>query len=184
MKFLVWAVGILAVVALVIVTFFAYMGLFSKMAVAEKMMGPYTGVYESYVGDYMKIGQVFERVNGNMKNEGITCGQSFGVYYDDPRQVPKEKLRSECGVILGDKDLAKAKGLKKKYQIKTLPAKMSLVTEFPIKNVMSYMFGPMKAYPALENYAKDKGYQLTLAYELYDQPAKKTIYVMTFEKKP
>jgi hypothetical protein len=53
-----------------------------------------------------------------------------------------------------------------------------LVAVLPIRNVMSYMFGPMKAYPAIMKYAKVKQVLLgDVSYEIYDMPNKKIYYV-------
>jgi hypothetical protein len=184
MRILKLVLSLVLAAALLVIAFLGYMGLFNRMTVEEKTMGPFTGVYESCVGDYMKSGQVFARVCDEMKKEGVACGQCFGVYYDNPREVPKDKLRSDIGVVLVDKDLLRSKELGKKYKIQTLGQKMSLVTEFPIKNMLSYMIGPMKAYPALEKAAKEKGYKPLLSYEIYDQATKKTLFVMPLDKKP
>ena len=57
------------------------------------------------------------------------------------------------------------------------------IAEFTIKNSLSYMFGPMKAYPALSNYAQEKGYkQDVLSYEIYDEKSGKILFVMDIVK--
>ncbi|MCG8313250.1 MAG: AraC family transcriptional regulator [Pseudomonadales bacterium] len=47
-------------------------------------------------GDYMNIGQAFEKVFVGASIQGLIDGntRSFGIYYDDPQSVPLEQLRS------------------------------------------------------------------------------------------
>lgn len=174
----------LAVVAVVVIAagFFTYMGVFSTPAAAEKVMGPYTLVYDSYVGDYKETGKVFDRIHNSLAADGITATKGIGIYYDNPSKTPKDQLRSDCGSVLEEKDSARVAELEKKYKVKMIPQQESVVTEFPVRNVLSYMIGPMKAYPALMQYAQQKGYKSGMMYELYDMPAKKIYFVMEIAK--
>ena len=62
----------------------------------------------AHQGDYLNIGQAFEKVfhyaiSHNILNNEI---RSIGIYYQDPLSVPKQELRSHAGVsIPGDIDL-------------------------------------------------------------------------------
>jgi len=38
----------------------------------------------------------------------------------------------------------------------TLPAGTKIVVEFPLKNSLSYIIGPMRAYPVMAKYMKEK----------------------------
>jgi hypothetical protein len=172
------AAGLLAA----LIVFLAYMGMFSTPAVVEKNMGPYTGVYEPFVGDYKKTGAVGMKIYESLKADGVETFKGFGIYYDDPRVTPGEKLRSDVGSILEEKDLARVPELAKKYRIKKLPARQSIVAEFPVRNPLSYMLAPMKTYPAITKYAQHKGCKYGMPYEIYDVPAKKIYLVMEIIK--
>lgn len=169
--------GAVAAILAGAIGFLAYMGWFGPMPVAERAMGPYTLVYESFTGPYQETGPVFDRIYKQMQQEGIPATQGLGIYYDDPRRVPKDKLRSDCGVVLPADSLARTEELEAKYTVKALEKKPSLVTEFPVRNSMSYLFGPMKAYPALMRYAARTGKKITMTYELYDESAKRIHFV-------
>jgi hypothetical protein len=156
------------------------MGMFDAPTVTEQELGPYTYVYEKFVGPYWESGKAFEKVGAALKADGITHEKGIGIYYDDPSKVAKEKLRSDCGFVLKDSDLAKLPELKKKYAVAVMPKKMYMVVEFPKKNTLSYMLGPIRCYPALMRYAQDKGYKLAAPYELYLKD--KTLFVMEIVK--
>ncbi len=170
-----------AVCALGGVVFLAYMGIFKSLEVTEKAMGPFTHVYESFQGPYPETGKIFDKVYNELKANGIDTTQGLGVYYDDPRKTAKDKLRSDCGVVLQGKDLEKAKNLKEQFEIKVLEQKNSILVAFPVKSRLSYMLGPIKAYPALTRYAEKKGYQISLTYEMYDEPNKQILFVANIE---
>jgi hypothetical protein len=171
---------VLAVLLLSCAAFLWYMGFFSALTVNEQELGPYTYVYERFVGPYMNVGPIFKKVEAALRTEGITADKAIGIYYDDPAKVAKEKLRSDCGLVLKESDLSKVQALKKKYTVGTLPKKMSMVVEFPMKNTLSYLLGPIRCYPVLMKYAQEKGYKAGVTYELYLK--EKTLFVMEIVK--
>ena len=185
MKLIKWFFIVVLVALLALLAFLAYLGIFSPLKVTEQEMGPFTFVYESYVGQYKDTGKVFHKVYQAMLAEGITTVRGIGIYYDDPAITPKDKLHSDCGVIIETKDYAKLADLKKKnFKIMSLPKEMSVVAEFPLKNPVSLMIGPMKGYPALVKYFQRKGYKWTTPFELYDMPGGKIFYVMHLKTNP
>jgi hypothetical protein len=160
------------------IAFLAYMGLLFPLKAYEAEMGPYTIAYESFTGPYAKTGPVFARVYEALKAEKIATVRGLGIYYDDPATVAADKLRSDCGVVIEDSDLARFNRVRGKFQVKRLARMKSVVVEFPIRTPLSYMFGPMKAYPALMRYAQAKGYKMAGSYELYDEPQGKIFFVL------
>ncbi len=172
---------VIAVGVLGVIVFLAYMGMFKPLQVTEKAMGPFTHVYESFRGPYPETAKVFDKVYNELKAQGIDTTQGLGVYYDDPRKTAKDKLRSDCGVVLQEKDLEKAESLKAQFKIQVLEQKSSIIVSFPVKSRLSYMLGPMKAYPALTRYAEKNGYKITLTYEVYDEPNKQILFVANIE---
>lgn len=178
MKKILLVIGIVVAVSLAgLLGFLAYLGMFSDVAVVEKEMGPYTMAYESFVGPYSKSGQVFDQLYKNLKADGIEAEDGIGIYYDNPAKVPADQLRSDCACVLTPDQIVKAQALGAKYRFKTIDRSPSLVAEFPIRNALSYMIGPMKTYPALARAAKDKGYTTGAPYEYYAMKTK-MIYVV------
>jgi len=182
MKILKRLLIIVVVIAVLGFALGAYMGLVFPLRVYEQKMGPYTVAYESFVGPYAETGPVFSKVYEALKAEGIETTRGLGIYYDDPAKVAAEKLRSDCGVIIEPKDRAKFNRVRRKFKVKWLPARESIVVEFPIRNMMSYMLGPIKGYPALMKHAEEKGYKFGMPYELYDEGQKKVFFVMEIVK--
>jgi hypothetical protein len=181
-KILKWLLIVVALVVLLAAGFLTYLGFFSEMKVSESLMGPYTIAYESFTGPYAQTGPVFANVYTVLKTVGIKTTLGLGIYYDDPSKVAADKLRSDCGVVIEAKDLAKLKALQVKFKVKRLGQNDCLVTEFPIRNTLSYMIGPMKAYPALMKAATAKGYQGIMTYELYDEGQGKISFVLVIAK--
>lgn len=179
MKILKWLLIILAVLVAALLGYLAYLGAFSGLKVSEMKMGPYVLAYEDYMGPYSGIGPVLNRVGASLKEDGIESAKSFGIYLDNPKLVKADKLRSKLGFIIEAKDRSR---VGKKYKVMNWPAKNCLVTELPIRSDLSYMIGPMKAYPELNKALKEKGYKMGAAMEIYDMPAKKILYIMVIAK--
>ncbi len=177
-KFVIILGGVTAVIILAVVIFLAYLGMFSNYEPTEKEMGPYTFVYEKFVGPYKDTGSVFNRVDKKLNKVGIKSTMGMGIYFDNPSKVDSSKLRSECGSVIGKKDIESFNKVKDSFNVKTVEKSKSVVVTFPIKNGMSYMIGPMKCYPILTKYSKEKGLKLKgNAFELYDIPGKIIYYV-------
>lgn len=53
-------------------------------------------------GDYMQIGQVFEKLFIDASTQGLITEttRSIGLYYDDPKSVPIDQLRSFAGISI------------------------------------------------------------------------------------
>lgn len=172
----------LVALIVIVVAWLAYMGVFISLKVSAQKIGPYTLVYEEYVGPYSDTGKVIKRVYDGCTQEGVVTLKGFGIYLSDPKTTDWNKARSEIGCVLEAKDLGKAKKLAKKFKVKVWPVANCLVTDFPIKNDLSYMIGPMKAYPALNQALTAKKAQLATCLELYDLPAKKILFVFKLGK--
>ncbi len=174
--------GILGIIVICIVAFLGYMGVLTTPEASERITGPYTFVYEEFIGPYMDSGPVFDKVFKAVEKEGVKTTKGMGIYFDDPREVPEEKLRSQCGVVVEEKDSGRTPELEKKFNIKRIKRHESIVVEFPVKNALSYMIGPMKCYSVLMEYAKEKGYKTATPFELYDIPENKILFVMEIVK--
>ena len=176
-KTLIIIAGVVAALIVGVVIFLGYMGMFGSLEVTKKEMGPYTVAYESFVGPYHETGPVFDRVNQQLEKAGIKAEIGLGIYYDNPSQVPADELRSDCGSVLPPETASNIEVLKTKLKIKTIEKQPSLVIEFPIKNALSYMLGPMKAYPTLNEYTKQNNLEFAMTYEVYDMSNNMMYYV-------
>ena len=168
---------IFAILAALLTVIYAYYGGFKKISFRIENQGGETVVYENVTGDYSQSPKVSDRVYYALLNdEKIETTKGFGIYYDNPKKVAKEKLRSEIGCIVENADSATLTRLAEKYQVKTLAQRNFAVTEFPFKGKLSILFGIMKVYPALDNFNKAHGYIESPITEIYDVPNKKIIY--------
>lgn len=181
MKIIKWLLIIILGLAIAAAGFLAYMGAFTNLTAKEGMIGPYVVAYEMYIGEYKNTGSVFDRVYKQLTADGIKTTDGLGIYYDDPSVVAKDKLRSLCGVIINPGDVAKIKKMKK-YKIKFIPKAKSIIVEFPIRNMFSYMLGPSKGYPALVKHASEKSYQITVPMEIYDMQNNVIKFIMPIKK--
>lgn len=158
-----------------------YVGGFSKIEVKEQNMWPYTIAYTQFTGAYAKVWPSMTMVYDVLSGAGVTSSTGIGIYYDDPALVSWTELRSDVGAVIDLRDITK---LNKKSAIKltTLSEKPSIVVEFPLKNNVSYMIGPMKVYPAIAKYMTEKGYTTWGAMiEIYDIAAKKIYYITSIK---
>jgi hypothetical protein len=146
-------------------------------------VGPYNLVYEEHVGDYGKTGDIMMRVHDSIEKDfKIKPDKAFGLYYDDPGKVSKDKLRSDIGCIIDDKDAGALNAIKTKFKIKKYKKINSIVAEFPFRNMFSIFIGMYRVYPRLDKYIKDKGYKMDYAFEVYDKPGKKILYTFPIRK--
>ena len=168
---------ILAVLVILLIVVYAYLGGFSKISFRIENQGGETIVYENLTGDYSQAAKVSDRIYYSLLNEDkVATTRGIGIYYDNPKKVEKSKLRSEIGCIVENVDSVTLTRLSEKYQIKTLPQSEFVVAEFPFKGKLSVLFGIMKVYPALDKFNKEQGYIESPITEIYDVLNKKIIY--------
>ena len=159
-----------------------YLGGFTTLEAKEQITGPYMVAYMSFTGAYSKVWPTMTKVYDILSGAGVTSATGAGIYYDDPAVVSWADLRSDIGAVIATQDLGKLVG-NKNIRITTIPQRTRVVVEFPLKNSLSYMVGPMKAYPAMTAYMKEKWYSHEISMiELYDMMAKKIYYMAVITK--
>jgi len=167
------------VIILLIAILMFYMGFFSKVSITEKKMGPYTYAYVQHTGSYSGVGAPMMELYNKMKEAGFNSVDGIGIYYGDPKKTPKEELKSDVGSIISSEDIEKIEANKDKFNFATLEEKVYLVAEFPIKNKLSYMVGPMKVYPAFNKFFEGQGVVASSkGIEYYDMINQKIIFMM------
>jgi hypothetical protein len=174
-------VFLISILLLSVLIYSWYIGLFTSVTALEKQEGPYTLAGLEYVGPYKNAGKFMTDVEIKLKAAGIVCKKGFGVYYDNPKTTPEEKSRSFVGGVLEEKDFDKISILKSLgFKVDSVSNAPSVVVEFPIKSNLSFMIGPMKAYPVMSKLILDKGYKTSLSLEIYDRPGEKILYIMQY----
>jgi hypothetical protein len=168
----------IAVIAIVCLIVLARYGLFNSVSISEKNVGPYLLVYKTHIGDYKSVGPIIGELNYDLRNNySIETTKGFGLYYDNPQEVDKAKLRSVVGCIVEGRSVEDLKKVSIKYGAKEYPSSRSVVAEFPYKGKMSILIGIFKVYPKLGSYIKKHKYPQTPIMELYDQPNKRIEYI-------
>lgn len=160
------AAGILGVLLLV-----RYMGGFEQVVPQVETVGGEWVVYDSFTGDYAQSGKVIDRVYDRLKEEGVETFRGFGLYFDDPRLVPKGERRAEVGCLLEEDDPALLGRLKGSFTVKQLPRKAYVCASFPYRGPLSALFYAGKVHPLLAETARQAGGDPAGAlWEIYDIP--------------
>lgn len=155
-----------------------YAGGFSTIEANEQNMDAYTIAYKNFVGEYAKVWPTMTEVYDILSGAGITSMTGVGIYYDDPAVVTWAELKSDIGSVITPEDVRDLLNNSTWIMIKTIAGGNKVVVEFPLKNSISYMIGPMKVYPAIAKYMAEKWYNPEVAMiELYDMQAKKIYYI-------
>lgn len=170
---------VLGLLIVAVFLFLWYMGMFSRVEVREARMGPYTFAYVEHVGPYASVAEPMMKLDTEMREAGFVSTDGIGLYFDDPRITPAEELRSEIGSIITPEDMGRIEENRDRFQFKTLEAKEYVIAESPIRNLLSYMLGPRKVYPALEAYMYEHGLTVhPVGIEIYDMRENKILFLM------
>ena len=172
---------------LLIVGFLIYgatLGLFEKVTVTVKNVGPYKFVYSEHKGPYMEVGKVMNNVFTSLdKDFGVKAEKGFGIYYDNPKLVKKEDLRSSVGCILEPAYFVNEEKIKTKFGVMDYPVTESITAEFPYKNMGSIIVGIAKVYPEFTKYIEANGFGPYESLEIYSMKDKKIYFSMPIKKK-
>lgn len=183
MKALQIVLWIIVVLVVVIASAYVYYGGFVNISPEIKEVGGETLIYEKITGDYSQSAAVSDRVYKKLlESHQIATTKGFGIYYDNPKTTEKTQLRADVGCIL-ESDLDKIEALKKDFEVMEYPMDKYIVAEFPFKGMPSVLIGIRRVYPALNAYAKQKGYAAdSPVMEIWDVPNKKISYRKTLVK--
>jgi hypothetical protein len=176
------AIRIAIVIFILIISYLGYMGIFDRLKVEEKEMGPYIFAYEEYIGDYAKTGPIFDKVYKELLDAGIETKLGLGIYYDNPRIVDKDKLQSKAGSIITPEQEKKIDELGLNIKVMNIEKTNVYTLDFPYKNSASIIFGVIKAYPTLEKYMLKNSINPSPSYEIYDMEGGKITYFMPLNK--
>lgn len=126
-----------------------YLGAFKPVEISMGEFGPFHLVYKKHLGAYHKIVPVIEDVEQWVKSQGDPCNLSFGEYFDDPKKVEQERLRSNGGCVVGKP----WNNLPPDFEQKEVPK------QFYIKALFegSPGIGPYKVYLKAQSLMEDKG---------------------------
>jgi GyrI-like small molecule binding domain len=181
---------VLAAIAAGLTLLWAYYGgCSSPTPLSRAEAGPFHVAYISHIGPYKKIGDVIQKLKGELEAAGISDYRAGGLFYDDPKIAGPEKCRGEAIAVLQPNQLEKLKG-HALLKTKTLPRREYLTTVFPYRGKASVLAGLMKVYPMYEKFAKEnklapyvyreKDFEDEYDIEIYGP--EKIFYYMTYKK--
>ncbi len=154
-------------VAIALVAGAAYWyGMFEPLEFTKTEMWEMQVLYKTHVGDYTQVGKIYDEMYTEFEKNKIEMKEGFGVYLDDPQEVPKEELKSALGSVYSGAVLTGS--AIPAWWIHKITKKHEAVTvTFPYKNKMSFMLGVMKVYPAIKKYVEENNYPMKAIVEVY-----------------
>lgn len=169
---------ILSILVILFLWLLYNLGVFVKVEVEVKEVEEMIGIYEDYSGPYKNTKQIQDKLYFRLLDEEqIETFRGFGIYYDNPKEVPKEKLRSKSGCIIEVEDYNKIKKLEEKFNILKFEKGKYVYTEFPLKSQLSILGGVFKVYPKLDQFVKENNYEMKEITEIYDIKSGKILYL-------
>jgi len=172
--------------------FFIYIGIFSTPKVDKASAGPYHMLYIEHTGSYAEFNDSMKKVQNLVATKKIVKIIPFGIYFDDPKVVAEENMRSWVGILIDKSEIAEVQDLvnKKVLKLKTIAKQDYARTTFPFKNMVSIYMGIFKVYPALEEFStrhnfpqfvyKKTGYEKYYIMEIYRKDAGYIEYLMVY----
>lgn len=123
-----------------------HLGVLKPVTIKEEVRGPYYLLYQKHLGEYYKISEVIDQVERSVRQDSLSCDQTFGEYFDNPKVVEQDRLRSRGGCISPQAYTQTPKGLESDQ----LPERRYVVATFS----GSPAIGPWKVYPKVQDYLR------------------------------
>jgi hypothetical protein len=116
-----------------------------------------TIMFKPFKGAYKEVQRGFDETMA--LTAGFYCpSESWGLYFDDPKQVGASNCRWSIGVVMDGKKTEKLEELlaaKGYIKINNIPSKVKcLHTSFPFTGPLSIMLGVFRIYPAFAGACK------------------------------
>lgn len=174
----------LAVIILIALGIYAYYGGFAKVNIRVETLGGETIIYKEVQGDYKQTSAISDEMYSYISNNStIKMHDGIAIFYDDPKKIATDKLRSDVGYIIEPKDIESLGELGDEYKIKTLPVEQAVTTEFPFKGNLSAIISFLRVYPAIEKYIQEHNLDNSDALiEIYSIQNKNTVFRKIFKE--
>lgn len=141
-------VGVIVILIAAAAGFSFYLGAFSSVTIEKASAGPYRIACLDHIGSYKNTCSKIKSVKKLLDEQGVTVIAPCGVYYDDPKTTPSDKLRSKGGYIIeGNPKLSVAEKL-------DIP-KGEVVTA---KTKANPCIAWMKTYPKINRWLSENNY--------------------------
>ncbi len=158
-----------------------YSGFYYNAILEVREVNSFVGVYEDHIGEYSATKEIQENLYDMLWEDGIENFKNFGIYYDDPQFVEISEMRSKVGRIVENNQITKLTRFSEEYNIFAFERQKAAVVEIPYRNYFSLYAGIYKAYPLLNEYAKENGITNNSIIEIHDFP-NKVIFILPLQK--
>ena len=162
----------LAILAGALLGLAVWHGVFLEVGFGEREIGPLVMACRERLGDYKDSGRAMKVVHeGLVKDFNLKTTVGVGIYYDDPRITPKDKLRANLCWLLEAGNQARIVEVSARYNVLQLGRQKYAAADFPYRTRLSIIIGVLKVYPALSRHVLKHGIRPTEIIEIYDAPA-------------
>lgn len=170
--------GIILLIAGILV----HAGLFTRVEISEKQMGPYQTVYKPHTGAYHKISSVIDEISETLVlDDRLETSLSFGHYFDNPFEgsTKIKDLKSHAGIIIDPSDTAELSALimQHDFHSEMVPIGTYLVVELPFRSEFSKITGPLKVYSKINKYLNKEDFKMQSLIEIFDYQNSRLLYI-------
>ena len=95
-------IKIIAFIVILAALILLWAGVLQRVKIVEEKNPIMYGVYLKHYGSYSKVPVTLSEVKSYVKEKGLTTDVTFGVYFQDPKETPKELLTSWVGVVVDE----------------------------------------------------------------------------------
>ncbi len=139
--------GIVLIVGGTIIYLIFHLGVFKDVQIKEDSRGPYYVLFKEHRGAYYKISDVITGVENEARKLALDCAQAFGEFYDNPKEVDEDRLRSRGGCI----STFQYPKIPEGHGTDSIPVQKFVVATFD----GSPAIGPWKVYPKVQAYVEE-----------------------------
>ncbi len=167
----------------VIVLFLAYLGYFNTVRFKVTKLPKLTLALMPFEGSYKESTALQVELFKRMQEAGLTSDRSCGIYFDDPKKVASNRLRSLVGMVVAEHEKESFLALQTQAKLIELEEDEAIVSSFAYKSGLSILLAISKIYPAFDKYAKRNGLEKFQSIEVYDFSKKKLYFYFPKESK-
>ena len=177
--FLVISVIVMSIILLTIFLFFIRQGILQRVKPSIETIGGYAITKQHYEGDPKDVMTILQQQIEILKKLDIGYAHPLCTYVEVPSKNDTTS-KTDIGFVLYKGSKESLIELAKQIPLDTFEKKERIVVRFPFKSKLSIQFGIMKAYPALQQYAKKHNLDPGNITELYNGIEKRIEYMMDF----
>ena len=137
-----------------------HLGFFKPVEIKQEIRGPFHIIYQEHRGAYYQVSEVINQIEQKVRQSGMPCEQTFGEFFDNPKEVDEDRLRSRGGCLSENPYPHSTDGL----ETDLLPEQRYVVAKF----TGSPAIGPWRVYPKVQEYLdKNRLHATEEAIEIY-----------------